>query len=126
MRDSRTKLKIVLSVVIGTFLVCTVAEAGIKTIGRDETLAIDPAMIPPNYKAAFDIMKIRCIKCHTMERTVIAIQTGIAPISSGVFNKTATKAYGIKMMRKKDSNMSKSEVSEVVGLLNYLLDEAAR
>lgn len=100
------------------------ADAALKTVGKNETLNIDPAMVPPFYKAAFATMQLRCIKCHTMERTVIAIKYGVAPISNGVFNRTATKAYGVKMMRKKDSNMNKQEVTVVIDLLNYLVDEA--
>jgi hypothetical protein len=42
------------------------------------------------------------------------------------YDKSAAKVYGIKMMRKPDSNMSKAEIQAVVELFNYLLDEAAR
>jgi hypothetical protein len=71
-------------------------------------------------------MKIKCIQCHTQERTVIAISTGIAPVTGQPFDKQATKAYGIKMLRKPKSNMSRDEVKQVVNLMNYLIDEAAR
>jgi hypothetical protein len=60
-----------------------------------------------------------------MERTVIAVNTGIAPISSGIFDRSATKAYGTKMLRKPDSNMTKADVKVVIDLLNYLLDQAS-
>ena len=117
-------------ILLGVLLVNIVFTAGagaaLKTTGRDENLNIDQAMIPASSRQAYDTMRVRCIKCHTRERVVVAIKTGIAPISSGVFNKTATKAYGIKMLRKKDSNMSKQEVSIVIELLNFLLDEAER
>lgn len=116
-------LAIVSALLFGGF---SPADAALKTVGKSETLNIDPAMIPPAYKEAFATMQLRCIKCHTMERTVIAIKYGVAPISNGVFNRAATKAYGIKMMRKKDSNMNKQEVSVVVDLLNYLVDTAER
>jgi hypothetical protein len=61
-----------------------------------------------------------------MERTVIAIQTGRAPITGQPFEKQAVKAYGIKMLRKPDSNMNKQEIRDVVMLLNFLLDENAK
>jgi hypothetical protein len=100
--------------------------AGVKTVGRGDSMNFDTSSIPGSMKGSFDIMKIRCIKCHTMERTVVAITTGIAPITGQPFDRAATRAYGIKMLRKPDSNMNKQEVKVVVDLMNYLIDEAAR
>jgi len=105
-------------------LTVSVAEARIKTIGKGDKLNFDPAMIPQNWKAAFDILEIRCIKCHSMERSVIAISTGIAPVTGQPFDKQATKSYGIKMLRKPKSGMNRDEVKQVIGLMNWLLDEA--
>jgi len=48
------------------------------------------------------------------------------PVFHRDYDKSAAKVYGIKMMRKPDSNMSKAEIQAVVELFNYLLDEAAR
>jgi hypothetical protein len=61
-----------------------------------------------------------------LERTVILINSGIAPISSTPFDRNAVKAYGIKIMRKPDSQMNKKEVNAVVELMYYLIDEASR
>jgi hypothetical protein len=61
-----------------------------------------------------------------MERTVVAITTGVAPITGQPFDRNATKAYGIKMLRKPDSNMNKQEVKQCVELMNYLVDEASK
>lgn len=77
-------------------------------------------------KPKFEIMKGKCVKCHTMERTIVAIKTGVAPVSGQPFDKGATKAYGIKMLRKPDSDMNKEQIKAVVELMNYLLDEEAR
>ena len=57
-------------------------------------MTFDPASIPANMRANFDIMKVKCIKCHTMERTVVAITSGVAPITSQPFDRNASKAYG--------------------------------
>ena len=100
--------------------------AGLKVIGKGDAMRLDPSGFPPEMKAAYEIMKVKCVKCHTLERTIVAIQTGIAPISGQPFDRGATKAYGIKMLRKPDSNMNKQEVKATVDLMNYLLDEAAR
>lgn len=105
-------------------LSATAADARIRTVGRGDRLNFDPTMIPPNWKSAYDIMQVRCIKCHSMERTVIAITTGIAPVTGQPFDKQATKSYGIKMLRKPKSGMNRDEVKQVIGLMNWMLDEA--
>jgi hypothetical protein len=108
------------------FLAAVECHAGLKVLGKGDSLRFDPAVFPPKMKADYEIMKVRCVKCHTLERTVVAITTGIAPITGQPFDRNATRAYGIKMMRKPDSNMNKQEVKATVELMNYLLDEAAR
>ena len=105
-------------------LFTTAAHAGLKVIGKGDNMRLDPSAFPPAMKANYEIMRVRCVKCHTLERTIVAIQTGIAPISGQLFDRNATKAYGIKMLRKPDSNMSKQEVKATVDLMNYLLKEA--
>jgi hypothetical protein len=103
------------------------AYAGLKTIGSGNAMRLDPSGFPPDMRERYEkVMQVRCIKCHTLERAIIALKTGVAPITGQPFDRNATKAYGIKMMRKPDSNMTREEVKEVVILLNYLLDEAAR
>jgi hypothetical protein len=113
--------------VVALVLACWAqAHAGLKTVGSGDTLRLDPSGFPPDMKLKYEIMQVRCIKCHTLERAIIAITTGIAPVSGQPFDKSSTKAYGIKMLRKPDSNMSKEDVKAVVELMNFLLDEAAR
>jgi len=102
------------------------AAIDLKTVGSGEALTFDPSGFRDDMKPKFEIMKVKCIKCHTMERTVIAVKTGVAPVSSQPFDRGATKAYGIKMLRKPDSDMNKEQVKAVVELMNYLLDEVAR
>jgi len=102
------------------------AAADLKTVGTGDAMNFDPAGFPPEMRPKFEIMKAKCVKCHTMERTIVAIKTGVAPISGQPFDRGATKAYGIKMLRKPDSDMNKEQVKAVVELMNYLVDEASR
>jgi len=104
----------------------TVAEARVKVMGRGDRMNFDPEGIPANLRVTFELMSKKCIKCHTMERTVIAVVTGKAPITGQPFDRQAVKTYGIKMLRKPDSNMNKQEIRDVVVLLNYLLDENSK
>lgn len=104
----------------------TAAHAGLKVIGKGDGMRLDPSAFPPAMKANYDIVRVKCVKCHTLERTIVAIQTGVAPISGQPFDRNATKAYGVKMLRKPDSNMTKPEVKACVDLMNYLLAEAEK
>ena len=104
----------------------TAAHAGLKVVGKGDTMHLDPSGFPPAMKANYEIVRVKCVKCHTLERTIVAVQTGVAPISGQPFDRNATKAYGVKMLRKPDSNMSKPEVKASVDLLNFLLAEAER
>jgi hypothetical protein len=118
---------VVKKIVLFLLLLCSIvppAHAGLKVIGKGDSMRLDPSAFPPAMKANYEIMKVRCVKCHTLERTIVAIQTGVAPISGQVFDRNATRAYGVKMLRKPDSNMSKPEVKATVDLMNYLLNEA--
>ena len=119
-------MKIFTSVILATLLFSVACHASVRTIGRGDSMNFDSSGIPSNMRASFETMKVRCIKCHTMERTVVAITTGVAPITGQPFDRAATRAYGVKMLRKPDSNMNKQEVKVVVDLMNYLLDESAR
>ena len=104
----------------------TAAHAGLKVIGKGDAMRHDPSGFPPIMKANYEVVRVKCVKCHTLERTIVAIQTGVAPISGQPFDRSATKAYGVKMLRKPDSNMSKPEVKASVDLMNFLLVEAER
>ena len=106
--------------------VTTPVHAKIRSVGKGDKMNFDPSQIPADLKPAFEIMKVKCIQCHTQERTVISIQTGIAPVTGQPFDKQATKAYGVKMLRKPKSNMNRDEVKKVVDLMNFLIDEAAK
>lgn len=119
-------MKQIIAMAILISLLTVPAFGAVKTLGSGKTLEFDPSGIPPKMKEAYALMKVKCIKCHTMERTVVAVNTGIAPVSNTIFDKGSTKAYGIKMLRKPDSNMTKQDVKTVIDLLNYLLDQASK
>ena len=119
-------MKKILLTLLLVSLSATVAHAGLKVVGKGDSMRYDPSSFPPAMKANYEIVKVKCIKCHTLERTIVAVQTGVAPISGQPFDRNATKAYGVKMLRKPDSNMSKPEVKASVDLLNYLLAETER
>lgn len=118
--------KLIVYAVLMTISIASLAEARIKVTGRGAKMNFSSEGLPETYKPSFELMEAKCVKCHTMERTVIAIQTGVAPITGQPFNKQAVKAYGIKMLRKPNSDMNKKEIRDIVVLLNYFLDENAK
>lgn len=117
--------KFLLIALIG-ILFAPAAEAKLKVIGKGDHMRLDPSDFPPAQQQAYKLLEVKCIKCHSHERTIVALQTGVAPITGGLFDRTATRAYGIKMLRKPDSNMNKQDVKIVVDHMNFLLDEAAK
>jgi hypothetical protein len=115
--------KLLLLTAIITLVTYSIADARIRVKGRGDKMNFDPESIDAVHRPMLELMTRKCIKCHTMERTVIAIQTGRAPITGQPFDRQAVKAYGIKMLRKPNSDMNKQEIRDVVVLLNHLLDE---
>ncbi|MEI6214195.1 MAG: hypothetical protein WCP10_08825 [Desulfuromonadales bacterium] len=118
--------KLILLAVLAALVLSSQAEARIKVKGRGANMNFDPSSIQPSFIPSFELLTAKCVKCHTMERTVIAVQTGRAPITGQPFNKQAVKAYGIKMLRKPNSDMNKQEIRDIVVFMNYLLDENAK
>jgi hypothetical protein len=126
--DSRLRRKWMKRLILPALLlvfVTTPSFAGLKVVGSGDSMQLDASAFPSSMKANYEILRVRCVKCHTLERTIVAIKTGVAPITGQPFDKGAVKAYGIKMLRKPDSNMNKAEVKVCVDLMNYLLDVAA-
>lgn len=118
--------RIFLQAVLLVLLAASFADARIKVVGQGYKMNFDPASIPSHLKGNYDLMSRKCVLCHTLERAVIAVQTGKAPITGQPFDRQGVKAYGIKMLRKPSSDMSKQEIRDIVILLNYLVDENSR
>lgn len=116
--------------VLAFFLILSIAavpvSAHVRVTGKGDALNFDATGIPGNLKPAYNLMNQKCARCHSMEMIVSAVLTGVCPETKQPFNKQAVKAYGIKMIRKKDSEISKKEMRDIVVLINYFLDEQAR
>lgn len=112
----------------GALLLAAAAHAGLAVVGEGATARFDPAGWPAEMQAKYPLMQAKCSNatCHTMERTVVAVTTGTAPMSNTPFDRQAAKAYGIKMMRKPDSGVNKEEAKTIVELLYFLIDEAKK
>lgn len=105
----------------GLLTIAASGNAAVKVIGHGETKAFDSSDFAPAMKANYKIMKEKCVRCHSLERVVEAITTGVSPISGQPFDRAAVKAYSAKMLRKKDSRMTRQEILATEHLMNYLL-----
>ncbi len=117
--------KILAGIVTATVLLSANAYAGITVTGTGNSSAIDTAGFPAEMVEYYKLMGKKCVKCHSLERVVIAIQTGLGPISGDIFDEESSAAYGAKMRNMPDSNLIKEEVNKIVSLLNYLIEQAA-
>jgi nitrate reductase cytochrome c-type subunit len=77
-------------------------------------------------QSAYKLMQIKCTECHSLERVVSALQTGIAPTTFLEFNKKTAKDHTIKMVRKPNSKISQPDAKTITDLLYFLIDEAAK
>ena len=108
------------------FLVCaTGAFAELKTIGEGANMQADTSAFPPEMKKAYEVFKVKCIKCHGLDRTILTLQSGVSPSGSN-FDAAAIDAYGAKMLRKPDADMSRQDVKTVNEVMKYMLNEASK
>ncbi len=119
-------MKRIVAALMLSFLSVATSQAGLKVVGTGQNLQVDVSRFPPQMQAAYQLMQLKCVKCHSLERAVIAVRTGVAPITGTEFDKKAARSYGIKMMRKPDANISTKEAHTIVDLLCYMLDESAK
>lgn len=119
--------RITLSILIGALFTGMVplAQAELKSIGTGANMEVDISSFPPNMKAIYPNFAKKCSKCHGLDRTIVTLQTGMSP-SGSAFDNAACDAYGAKMLRKPDADMTKAEVKSFVELMKYMLDEAAK
>jgi hypothetical protein len=109
----------------GLLTIAVSGNAAVRVIGQGETKNFDPSDFSPAMKANYKIMKEKCVRCHSLERVVEAITTGVSPLSGQPFDRAAVKAYSAKMLRKTNSKMTRQEILATEQLMNYLLDRAA-
>ncbi len=105
-------------------LLCSViAHAQLKVIARGNAVTIDTSGFPPTMRAAYSLMAQKCSRCHTLERIIVAVQSGVCPLSKTRFTKKTSESIVVRMYLKPESNITKKEAKTILDLLHYLLDE---
>lgn len=97
------------------------ARAELKTTGHGDQTVMVREQFPEDQRARFDVFKVRCTKCHVMARPIMALQTGVAPVTGGTFDEETVKKYVVKMMRKPNSGIAKDDAKEILLFLTYAL-----
>jgi hypothetical protein len=100
--------------------------AALKVTGSGDKLQLDASRFPQSMKSAYQLMQKKCTSCHTLERVVIALQTGMTPTTMLEFNKKTAKAHCDKMVRKPNADISQQDAKTITELLYYLIDESAK
>ena len=93
------------------------AKFTVKGEGKAQQIVVDD--YPADQKARYSLFRERCTKCHAISRPIMAIRTGITPVSGGDFDDRGIKKYVVKMMRKPNSGIDKAEARELLLFLRY-------
>ena len=107
-------------------LVCTPSSAQLRVIGGGDAVGLDTRGFPPEMTMAYELMTQKCTQCHTLERVIAAVQTGVLPLSSQRFGADTSESLVAKMFQKPGANMSRAEARNILKLLNFLLTEKVR
>lgn len=104
------------------------AHAALTVVGTGNERTFDPASFPADKQQSYALMEAKCANasCHSMDRTVEAVTSGVMPLSKKPFDHEAAKAYGIKMMRMPSSGINKAEAKELVELMYFMIDESKK
>lgn len=113
---------------IGLLLCCVlltgvVAYAQLNVIIQGDNLSIDPTGFPDEMHAAYNLMMKKCNQCHSIERIIVGVQSGVCPLSKTAFTKDTTRALVTRMFLKENSNMTRENARDIVQFLNFLLDQ---
>lgn len=89
----------------------------VTKVGRNVEIIIDE--FPAVQRARYPLFQARCGKCHSLDRPIEALSTGITPVTGGSFEDAEIKEYVIRMMRKRGSGITKTEAAELQSFLIY-------
>jgi hypothetical protein len=104
------------------------SRAALKVVGDGVDRRFDPTGWPAEMQQNYQLMEVKCsvTDCHSLDRTVEAVTSGVMPLSKKTFDKKEAKAYGVKMMRMPNSGIDKSEAKTLVELMYWMIDESSK
>lgn len=121
MKRSRTPWRSAMGGLVVTFALfaATSAQADLGLVGEGKKQELDAAQFDAAQKERYTLFRAKCTKCHPMQRPISALTTGITPVSGAVFDDAGIKKYVLKMMRKPNSGIEKSDARELVVFLRH-------
>ena len=104
--------------VVVMLLVCvSVGRTELKVQGAGKKQQLVRDQFAPATRPEYDLFATKCTKCHEMARPIMALKTGITPISGGAFEEKGIKEYVVKMMRKPNSGITKDDAKKIIDFL---------
>ncbi|MEQ8275072.1 MAG: hypothetical protein RMA76_09610 [Deltaproteobacteria bacterium] len=95
------------------------ARADLGLVGEGKKQELDATQFDAPQKERYTLFKAKCTKCHPMQRPISALTTGVTPVSGAAFDDAGIKKYVLKMMRKPNSGIEKSDARELVVFLRH-------
>ncbi len=120
----------VIAICVVWLWLATPALAAVKVVGAEGNRQLDASNFSPKMKSSYELVKVKCSACHSLERIVVAFTTGVALISGQAFDHDVMKAVTFQMNRKANKTnknvITKEEAKEIAIFLNFLLNESVR
>jgi len=91
------------------------ADLLVKGEGRNRVLVRE--QFTPAQRVRYDLFAVKCTKCHAMGRIIDALRWGYTPITGSDFDEAAIRRYVIKMMRKRNSSITKRDARVLTDFL---------
>lgn len=103
-----------------------VSVAELKTTGSGKDRALDAAQFGGKHADQYKLFVSRCSKCHEVNRTLTALETGVGPITGNKFDRDGMKSYVVSLMRKPNSGLTKEEAPEILEFLSHARELAQK
>ena len=102
-------------------LFTVLSHAQLRLTGAGDTLSVDTSGFPSEMQATYTLMTEKCSRCHTIERIVVAVQSGVLPLTKQRFGADTAGALVGRMFGKPDANITRSEARRIAKLLSFLV-----
>lgn len=105
------------------------AQAGyaeLATTGSGKDRVLDAKQFSGDRAEQYKLFVSRCTKCHDMNRTLVALESGNGPVTGAKFDKEGMKAYVVGLMRKPNSGLTKEEAPKILEFLGYAREQAQK
>lgn len=124
--SSSRGLRVVSGFLVGlaTVLISRASLAQLEVGADGRSLIV--ARFPKEQQERYPLFTVRCGKCHSLQRPVLALADGKTPVTKLPFEDENIREYVIKMMRKRGSRITKPEAVELIAFMRFARSEAKK